>query len=751
MNPHRRQFLIKASVVGGSFVLGVFRPRDADALASSRPWDMPEQPTGAEFTPWIAIGRDNIVTVRVATPDIGNGVMTQALMTVTEELHCDWNRLVGEYASPHRNYVENDVYSRGMGYNGFFARSTLPRRMELLLQAGASARERLKEAAARTWGVPRNEIEAKDSVLTHARTGKRLTYGDVVEMAGSISLDAEPAPKPQRDWWFLGKANPPRVQQPLIAHGGAVYGIDVKLPGMVHAALMQAPVHGGKLARYDFEKVRTMPGVLGVAVVDPSEQRGFVDPERVPFPIAFSAPQSAIAVIAEHYWQARKALEAMPIEWIDGPGAQWQTHEQVVAACHSAVEREGDKILVNRGNATSILASHASVIEAEYHAPFAEHAAMEPLNGTALVTADRVDVWHPSQQAQQAHIVAAQEAGLPPEKVYFHQTYVGGGFGRRVTGNDVRMVVAIAKRFPGRPVKVIWSREETMRQGRYRSIESVRLRAALDASGMPVAFHARAAGAPDFFLNYLHDGPLSTGVVDHVLVESRTVPLHVMTGSYRGPGYNAHATFIETFVDECAHAVGIDPLAYRLKLYAKWPDPGWIKCLTEVASKAHWGRALPKGWGQGIAIANYGMNGKPEAGTTVAAVVTVEVARDGSVRVDSVDIAFDPGHVGYPDGLVSQMEGGALFALNSALNEQITVANGKIVESNFHNYPMMRIGDAPKRISVHFGGVSGHSRMAWVGESPMGPVAAALGNAIFSATGKRLRSMPFRLHDLSWA
>ncbi|WP_185641360.1 MULTISPECIES: xanthine dehydrogenase family protein molybdopterin-binding subunit [unclassified Burkholderia] len=750
MNLHRREFLIRASVVAGSFVLGVARSSNADALASPRPWDDPAPPAGAEFTPWIVVGRDNVVTVRVATPDIGNGVMTQALMTVTEELHCDWNQLIGEYASPHRNYVENNVYAQGMGYNGFFARSTLPRRMELLLQAGASARERLKEAAARTWNVPRSEIDAKDSILIHGRTGRRLTYGDVAKLAGSISLDTEPAPKPQRDWWFLGKASPARVQQPLIAHGTAVYGIDVKLPGMVHAALIQAPVHGGKLVRYDFEKVRTMPGVLGVAVVDPSEPRDAIDPDRVPFPIALSAPQSGIAVIAEHYWQARKALEAMPVEWSDGPGAQWKTHEQITAACRGAVQRAGDRILLKRGNAAEVLASSGTIVEAEYHAPFAEHAAMEPLNGTALVTAERVDVWHPSQQAQQAHIVAAQEAGLSPDKVYFHQTYVGGGFGRRGTGNDVRMVVAVAKRYPGRPVKVIWSREETMRQGRYRSIESVRLRAALDADGMPVAFHAHAAGAPEFFTNYLHDGPLSAGIVDHVLVESSTVPLHVLTGSYRGPGYNAHATFIETFVDECAHAAGIDPLAYRLKLYSRWPDPAWVRCLTEVADKAHWGRALPKGWGQGIAIANYGMNGKPEAGTTVAAIVTVEVTRDGDVRVESVDIAFDPGHVGYPDGLVSQMEGGSIFALNSALNEQITVANGKVVESNFHNYPMMRIGDAPKRISVHFGGVSGHPRMAWVGESPMGPVAAALGNALFTATGKRLRSMPYRLHDLSW-
>jgi len=221
--------------------------------------------------------------------------------------------------------------------------------------------------------------------------------------------------------------------------------------------------------------------------------------------------------------------------------------------------------------------------------------------------------------------------------------------------------------------------------------------------------------------------------------------VHILTGPYRAPGHNSNGFFSETFVDECAVAAGMDPLAYRLKLYAKWPDPGWVKCLTEVANKAPWGRKLPKGWGQGIAIANYGMNGKPMVGATVAAVVTVEIGEQGRIRVDTVDIAVDPGTVCYRDGVASQMEGGALFALNMVLNEQLTVENGRIVQGNFHEYPILRLADAPKRINVHFGAVSGHSRMAWVGESPMAPVSAALGNAIYAATGKRLRSTPFRL------
>jgi isoquinoline 1-oxidoreductase beta subunit len=752
MNRNRREFLISAAALGGGLVLGIGVPStSAAAGVNPQPWDQPTPTSATEFTAWLTIGRDDIVTVAVATPDIGNGVMTQALMTVAEELHSDWSRMRAEYVSPQRNVAEGQLYAKDVGIHTFFSgRSTTPRRMAILLQAGASARERLKEAAAQTWSVPHAEITAKDSVLTHATSGRRATFGEMAGRAGTVRFEVEPAPKAHKDWWFLGKASPIKVQQPLLVDGSAVFGIDGQVPGMVYAALMQSPVQGGKLKRYEFDKVKGMPGVLGVAVVDPSEPRPEIDAKLAPYPLGHSVAQSGIAVIAEHYWQARKALEAMPVEWDDGPGAQWKTHEQVVQATLEAVAKEGEKIEVSRGKALEVIDQQPRQVEAVYHVPFAEHAMLEPLNGTALWTVDRAELWCPTQQPQQTHVVAAHEAGLPPEKVYLHQTHVGAAFGRRIYGNDVRMVVAVARKFPGRPVKVIWSREETMRQGRYRSIATTKLRAGLDATGTPVALHARASGAPGFYVRYLTDGPLSSGLVENVQIESRVIPLNVLTGPYRGPGLNANGFVTETFVDECAAAAGIDPLEYRLKLFAKWPDIGWTKCLKEVASKADWGRKLPKGWGQGIAIANWGMGGKPEAGTTAAAVVTVEVTRQGAVRVDSVDIALDPGHIGYPDGIVTQMEGGAIFALNSALNEQLTMANGRIVEGNYHEYPMMRIGDSPKRISVHFGGISGHERMFEVGESPMGAIPPALGNAIFAATGKRVRTMPFRLADLSW-
>lgn len=751
MTLDRRNFLVNVSATGGALVLGVTwntQAAAAGSVAHAKPW---EAPGGVyEYTPWLTISRDNVVTVRVPTPEIGNGVMTQILMTVTEELNCDWRRVRAEYASATRNHLEGNVYSKSAGPLGFFAgRSTMPPRTQVLLQAGASARERLKEAAAQAWGVPRAEIEAKDSMLTHAGSGRKASYGDMAERAATVRLAQEPAPKPEQQWWFLGKANPPKVHLPLVSNGSAVYGIDVQVPGMVYAAIMHSPAQGGKLRRYDFEKIRRMPGVLAVVTVDPSEPRAEIDPKLPPFPLGLSTPQSAVAVIANHYWQAKKALEALPVEWDDGPGAQWKTDAQTVQAVVDAVQQEGQKTEVSLGQPLEQFGKGGKVVEAVYSTPFSDHAVLEPLNGTALVTADRVDVWHPTQHGHQALFVAAHESGLPPEKVFVHPTFVGGGFGRRVFGDDLRMVVAVAKKFPGRPVKVIWSREETMRQGRYRTLQAARLRAPLDDSGMPTALHIRTAGTPGSWLRGLTDGPLVSGALAHVQVESRVVPVNLLGGPYRGPGYNTHAFFVETFVDECALAAGMDPLEYWLKLYGKWSDVAWTRCLKEVAAKAQWGKKLPKGWAQGVAISNWGMHGKPDAGTTVAAVATVEVSREGVLRVDTVDIAFDTGRMLNRDAVLAQIESGVIFSLNTCLNERLTVQNGRVVEGNFHQYPMLRISEMPK-INVHFGALTGHPRTAEIGEPPVGPVPPAVGNAVFRATGKRMRTMPFRQQDLRW-
>jgi isoquinoline 1-oxidoreductase beta subunit len=743
----RRRFLVTAGAFGGGMALGIVSADPAEAAyLTPVPWGDADMSAGAEFTPWIAISPDNVVTVRVATPEIGNGVMTQAPMLVAEELACDWNKIRAEYAPTSRDYRENGVYAMGEGPIGYFSgRSTSAERMKLLLQVGASARERLKAAAAAVWKVPAGEIEAKDSMLSHKASGRTATYGEFAARAATVKLDAEPAPKPQSEWTLLGKASPSKLNNPAIVNGSLIYGMDVRVPGMVYAALRQSPVHGGKIRKFDPEPIKKMPGVLAVVTVDPDEPRAGLK-LVTGFPYDDTRPRAAVAVIADHYWQARKALDALEVEWDDGPGAEWKSTGQMVDACVAALDRKADTVEKATGD-VSILEKQDKIVEATYVTPFSDQAPMEPLNGTALVTPERIDVWHPAQQSRQAFLVTADETGMDPAKIFFHQTFIGGAFGRRIFADDLRMVVAIAKKFPGRPVHTIWSREEQTRQGKYRPLVAAKLKAGLDKSGLPTVFIANQASKGHF--PRMADSPYALGCIPNVLVDARNLPFHVVTGAYRGPGYNSYAFMVESFIDECAHAAGIDPLEYRLRLLAKWPDDGWTKCLKEVADKSGWGKTLPKGWGQGVAIANWGMNGKPEAGTTVAVVATVEVTNAGKLTVHQLDAAFDCGRIVNRDAVENLAQGGLIFGLNMALNEEVNVKDGRMVEGNFDQYPILRTGDTPQ-VNVHFGGLSGHDRFSELGEPPAGPVGPAVANAIFRATGKRIRSTPLRKHDLSW-
>jgi isoquinoline 1-oxidoreductase beta subunit len=503
------------------------------------------------------------------------------------------------------------------------------------------------------------------------------------------------------------------------------------------------------LKSYDAAAVKGMPGVLAVVTVDPDEARGVAMMSNAPYGYALTAPRAAVAVIAEHYWQARKALDALPVQWDDGRGAQWKSTEQLYDAAIAALDGDDNVRIEKLSGDVADIAKAKKVVEQTYLTPWCDQAPLEPLNGTALVTAEKVEVWHPAQNSQQAFWVASDESGMPPERVIFHQTYVGGAFGRRLESDDVRMVVAIAKRFPGRPVQLIWSREEMMRQGKYRPMVAARLTAALDeTTGLPRAVVARQASRGHY--PRFADTAWFMGQIPNVRVDARELAsVHVTPGPYRGPGYNSYGFIQETFIDECAHAAGADPLDYRLKLLAGWPNPGWAKSLQAAAAGAGWGKPLPKGMGQGIAICGWGLNGTPQAGTCVAVVATVEVTRKGVLAVRQLDAAFDCGRVMNRDAVVNLMEGGLIYGLNMALNEEMTVKDGRMVEGNFNTYPVLRMAQAP-RINVHFGGLSGADRYSEMGEPPVAPVGPAVGNAIFRATGKRLRRTPFRKQDMSW-
>jgi len=417
------------------------------------------------------------------------------------------------------------------------------------------------------------------------------------------------------------------------------------------------------------------------------------------------------------------------------------------------LDTSGGTVLRNSGDVASVNSDR--VVEAVYSTPYCENAQLEPLNGTALVTADGAEVWCPTQDLLQAYWVAIDETGLSPEKVKIHETYIGGAFGRRTMADDVRMVVAVAKEFPGVPVKTIWSREQCFQQGRYRTPIITRFKAALGSDGYPLAVTSRASFVgtrPLYRLTLGYDDMpyFTSGIIPHVHISSTNLPVHILNGAYRGPCFNSHAFFVESFIDECAAAAGIDPLEYRLKLLSRWDKP-WSDCLRVAAEKAGWGRPLPKGQGRGIAITSWPQAAMHDAGTIMCAAARVRVSREGQIAVEQVDVAFECGRVANRGAVRAQIEGGTIFGMNMTLNEQLTVRDGTVAERNFNQYPMLRINDRLPVINVHFDALSNHDRFDIIGEAPVAPIGPAIGNAIFQATGKRLRSTPFRSHDLSWS
>jgi isoquinoline 1-oxidoreductase subunit beta len=751
VNQDRRQFIVSVSLAAGGLALGIVSAKSEASVSASGPWSSVAI-DGSELSPWIEIGKDDTVTMRVPTPEVGNGAMTQMAMNVTEELACDWSRVRVEFCSIQRDYLEKGVYNSG--FLPFFSgHGTDKVRMMRALQIGASARERLKAAAAAHWHASVAEIEAKNSVLTHVPSGRRLRYGEVAAAAAKVTLPTEPALKPQSEWTFLGKASPGKLHAPQVVNGSATFGIDVQVPGMVHAALMQSPVHGGKLKSHQPEAVLGMPGVRAVVVVDPAKTKGSPVPQKSTWGFGDNQAQSGVAVIADHYWQAQRALDALPVEWDAGPGAQWKSSEHMYEAARGLLDASGGTVLRKSGDVASVKSD--KVVEAVYSTPYCENAQLEPLNGTALVTAGSAEVWCPTQDMLQAYWVAIDETGLSPEKVKIHEAFIGGAFGRRTMADDVRMVVAVAKEFPGVPVKTIWSREQCFQQGRYRTPIITRFKAALGGDGYPLAVTSRASFVgtrPLYRLTLGYDDMpyFTSGIIPHVHISSTNLPVHVLNGAYRGPCFNTHSFFVESFIDECAVAAGIDPLEYRLKLVSRWDKP-WSDCLRVAAEKAGWGQPLPKGEGRGIAITSWPQAAMHDAGTIMCAAARVKVSREGEITVEQVDVAFECGRVANRGAVRAQIEGGAIFGMNMTLNEQLTVKDGVVAERNFNQYRLLRINDRLPVINVHFDALSNHDRFDIIGEAPVGPIGPAIGNAIFQAMGKRLRSTPFRSHDLSWS
>jgi isoquinoline 1-oxidoreductase subunit beta len=706
----RRRFIVTAATASGGFALGFAVPAlAAAATLAPEPWSK-ELPAAGEINAWIVIEPDDTVIIRYARAEMGQGSFTALPMIVAEELECDWTKVRAEHASANRNLKENRVY-RQMSTGGSRAvRDCRP----YLQHAGASARERLIAAAARRWSVAASECVAQQSRVLHPPSGRALRYGELAAEAAAITLDREPKLKTPEQYRLIGQSLP-RLDIPLKINGSAVYGIDVTLPDMVQAAITACPVFGGRLKRVDESAIAGARGVMQVV--------------KLP---------NAVAVVADRYWRAREALARLPIEWDAGPNGSADS-TRLREAYLAALDRKG-VLARNDGNVDAALAQAASLVEAVYEVPHLAHAPMEPLNCTARVQGDRVDVWIGTQNADRALELAAQAAGVRRENVHIHNTFSGGGFGRRLHSDELIQAVRVSK-LVGKPVKLIWSREEDMRQGRYRPQAAIRFKAALGGDGLPLALDCRTACGTTNPINARHglDPQTTAGLattsyrIPNLRVSSIVKSTHVPVGPWRSPGHSQNAFFMESFIDELAHAAAQDPYRYRRALLAHRAD--FVHVLDVLAEKGDWGGPLPPGKGRGLAIHEC-------CNSIVGMIAEVAVSGAGEVKVERLTIAVDCGHVVNPRIVETQLEGGAIYGLTAALYGEITVKDGRVVEGNFDTYPIMRLKDAP-RIEVHLA-PSGGKKWGGVGEPGTAVAGAALTNAVFAASGKRLRRLPIR-------
>lgn len=713
----RRSFLIRTAAVGGALVLGFHLP------SASRSWAAEDAVEEAEINAWIIIHPDDTVVIRVARSEMGQGIFTSLPMLVAEELECDWARVRAEYALASDNLRRGDVYgSMATGGSRSVRDST-----DYLRQAGAAARELLVAAAAARWQVPPAECRAEKSRIHHLPTGRHTSFGTVAQDASKLAPPEDIVLKAPEQWKLIGQATR-RLDTPDKVSGTALFGFDVRIPSMLYAAIRACPVFQGRLKSYDARAVEQQQGVVKVVALE-----------------------DAVAVLADSYWRADRALQQLPLVWDEGPHAALDS-AAIRANLRAGLELEEGAVGHQRGDVGEALSRADKVIEAEYYAPYLAHATMEPMNCTAHVTPNGVEIWVPTQNATAALMTAAQTAGVDPGQVVVHNTFLGGGFGRRGTAQDyVKQAVQIAKNVD-RPVQLIWSREEDMRHGFYRPASMARLWAGLDDAGLPSVLKARlsAHSIIDFlqpeWAKVEHgldpiglqafDEEFPYGIpnqrMEYVLRHS-PVPV----GFWRAVNHSQNAFFRECFIDEVAHAGGQDPYQLRRRLLME--EPKQLAVLDAVAQQANWDEPPPPGVFRGLAL-------NSSYGSHCAQVVEVSLSNRGRVRVQRVLCAIDSGHVVNPDTVVAQVESGVVYGLTAALYGEITIKDGRVEQGNFDDYPLLQLRDMPKVdvVLVPSGGFWGG-----LGEPPVPPVTPALCNALFAATGKRIRSLPLSKQGLA--
>ena len=644
---------------------------------------------------------------------------------VAEELECDWSKVTTEYPTPGESVARKNPW----GDFGTGGSRGIRTSQDYVRKGGAAARMMLIEAAANEWKVPASECTASNSVITHKASNRSTTYGKVAAAAAQIEPPKDPPLKDPKDWKLIGKSVK-RLDTADKTVGKMMYGADVRLPGMLNATIKACPVFGGKLKSFDAAKVESMKGVKKVLTVG----------------------DNAVAVVADTWWHAKTALDALPIVWDGGENAKVSS-ESIAKWLKEGLDAEQAFVGNKNGDAKAGLASAAKKVVAEYGYPYQNHACMEPLNATALYTADKCEVWCGTQHGQAAFAAALEASGLPASKVEVYKYMLGGGFGRRGRSDYVTQAVLIAKQMPGTPIKLLWSREEDMQHGTYHPITQCRLTAGLDDKGNLNTLHVRLSGQsiltalrPEALVNGMDpatfqglnaSGEAAIGYsVPNLLIEHAMRNPHVPPGFWRGVNVNQNAIYIESFMDELAKETGVDPLEFRRRLMANHPKH--LGVLNAVAERIGWGKPAPAGQFRGIAqFMGYG--------SYVAAAAEVSV-NDNKVKVHRIVAATDPGYAVNPGQIERQISGSFVYGLSALFLGECTVKDGAIEQTNFDTYDSMRIAQMPKVecIVMPSGGFWGG-----VGEPTICVAPPAVLNAIFAATGKRYRSFPLKNHGLS--
>jgi len=720
---NRRAFVAGTFAVGGGLAIGLDIPLGAGAVRAAD--------GSPEVNAWVVIRPDDTVVIRIARSEMGQGTLTGLAQLVAEELECDWSKVTTEYPTPGQNVARKRVWgdmstggSRGIRMSHEYVR-----------QGGAAAREMLKQAAADMWKVPVSEVTAANSVLTHTPSGRTTTYGKVAEAAAKLEAPKDIKLKDPKDWKIAGKPVK-RLDTPDKVTGKQVYGADFKLPGMLNAAIKECPVQRGKVKSFDAAAIEKMPGVKKVVQVG----------------------DSGVAVVADTWWHAKTALDALPITWDEGENAKVSS-ASIAEWLKAGLEADEAFVGNANGDVKAALAGAAKKVEAVYAYPYQNHACMEPMNATALYTADKCEVWGPTQNSEAAFAAAVQASGLPADKVETYKIHLGGGFGRRVAYHDfTTQAVLIAKQMPGTPVKLLWSREEDMAQGRYHPVMQCKLVGGFDANNNLTALHMRLSGqsiladvAPERLVNgkdpVTFQGLMPSGTefafgysIPNLMIDHAMRNPHIKPGFWRGVNINQNAIFLECFMDELAQAVGQDELEFRRKLMGNHPRN--LAVLNAVAERIGWGKPAPEGIYRGLAHLM-------AFNSFVAAAAEVSVTGN-RIKIHRIVGATDPTFAVNPAQIDRQVAGSFVYGLSALFYQECTVQNGRIEQTNFDTYNSMRIAEMPKveSIIMQSGGTS-----AWggVGEPTICVAAPAVLNAYFKATGQRIRSFPLKNHNIAFA